>query len=179
MIRTYRTEGFVIKRRNFRELDRIITVFSKKNGKIQIKAPGVRKITSRRSGHIELLNYSTFTIYQGKSLPILTEVECMETYSFLKKDLNRISTLYYICELIEGLCPENQENIQVFHLLKDFLESLKKDKDWVSLLDNFEINLLTVLGYYRSDHEIAKINRPLLIERILERKLKTKQIKLC
>ena len=35
-MRTYKTEGFVIKRRNFNETDRIITVFSKKNGKVEI-----------------------------------------------------------------------------------------------------------------------------------------------
>lgn len=177
-MRTYKTEGFVIKRRNFKEADRILTVFSKKNGKIQIKAPGVRKITSRRSGHIELLNYSIFTVHQANFLPILTEVECIETYHFLKKDLKKISTLYYICELIDGLCPENQENTQVFNLLKNFMDSLKKNKDWNKVLDRFEIDLLTSLGYYRTDHQIATINRTLFIERILERKLKTKQITL-
>jgi len=178
-MRTYKTEGFVIRRRNFQEADRIITVFTKNNGKIQIKAPGVRKITSRRSGHIELLTYSLFTIYQAKSLPILTEVESIETYSCLKEDLKKMSTLYYVCELVEGLCPENQENGEVFTLLKNFLDNLKKNEDWVKLLEDFEISLLTNLGYYRSDHAVAKIDREMFIERILERKLKTKQINLC
>lgn len=178
-MRTYKTEGFVIKRRNFNEADRIITVFSKNNGKIQIKVPGVRKITSRRSGHIELLNYSLFTIYQAKSLPILTEVQSIETYTSLKKDLKQMSILFHVCEIIEGLCPENQENKEVFFLLRNFLDNLKKEKDWKKLLDEFEINLLISLGYYRSDYEINKINRIVFIERILERKLKTKQINLC
>ena len=60
-MRSFKTEGIVIKRRNFNEADRIITVFSKRNGKINIKASGVRKITSRRSPHLELLNYSIFS----------------------------------------------------------------------------------------------------------------------
>jgi DNA repair protein RecO (recombination protein O) len=177
-MRTYKTEGFVIRRRNFQETDRILTVFTKKNGKIQLKAPGVRKITSRRSPHVELLNYSLFTIYQAKSLPILTEVESIDVYSYLKNDLEKISLLYYICELIEGLCPENQENIQVFYLLKDFLNSLETEPS-EDLIRKFELKLLIILGYYRVDQLTDKISTTVLIERILERKLKTKQINLC
>jgi DNA repair protein RecO (recombination protein O) len=175
-MRTYKTEGFVIKRRNFLEADRILTVFTKKHGKIEVKAPGVRKITSKRSGHVELLNYSLFSIYQAKNLPILTEVECIEAHASLKKDLDNISSLYYICELVDGLCPENQENHDVFELMGKTLQAFKKTSDWKKLIDEFEIKLLIALGYYRIDHEIAKVDRTVLIERILERKLKSKHI---
>ncbi|PIZ97846.1 MAG: DNA repair protein RecO, partial [Candidatus Levybacteria bacterium CG_4_10_14_0_2_um_filter_35_8] len=55
---SYKTEGIVIKRRNLGEADKILTIFTKRYGKIQVKAPGIRKINSRRSPHVELLNYS-------------------------------------------------------------------------------------------------------------------------
>jgi len=178
-MRTYKTEGFVIKRRNFREADRLLTVFTKRNGKIQINAPGVRKITSRRASHVELLNYSLFSIYESRNLPILTEAQSIETFPSLKNNLSKVSALYYVCELIDGLCPENQENEKVFHLLKDFLFDLKTKQDQEELIRKFEINLLTILGFYRTVEKSQNINMSLFIERILERKLKTKQINLC
>jgi DNA repair protein RecO (recombination protein O) len=48
----YIAEGIILKRRNLGETDRILTVFSRQYGKIKILAKGVRKINSRRSGHI-------------------------------------------------------------------------------------------------------------------------------
>ena len=64
MSRAYKTEAIIIKRRNFGEADRILTILTKNYGKIQVRAPGVRKITSRRSSHIELLNFSSLTLYR-------------------------------------------------------------------------------------------------------------------
>lgn len=175
-MRSFKTEGIVIRRRNYNEADRIITVFSKRNGKINIKATGVRKITSRRSPHIELLNYSIFNLHQGKSMPVLTEVESLENYSLLKKDLKRVGFAYHICELIDGLCAENQENTDVFDLLQKTLMDLSKEENLEDLIYKFEIELLTLLGFYTPTTANLQINTQGIIENILERKLKTRQI---
>ncbi len=175
-MRSFKTEGIVIKRRNYNEADRIITVFSKRNGKISIKASGVRRITSRRSPHIELLNYSIFSLHQGKNMPVLTEVDSLENYSLLKKDLKRVGLAYHICELIDGLCAENQENPHIFDLLKDTLKKLSKEEDLSDLIYKFEIELLTLLGFHTQDSAALKIDTQEVIENILERKLKTRQI---
>ncbi len=175
-MRSFKTEGIVIKRRNYNEADRIITVFSKKSGKISIKASGVRRITSRRSPHIELLNYSVFSLHQGRNMPVLTEVESLENYSLLKKDLKRIGLAYHICELIDGLCAENQENPHIFDLLQNTLKKLSKEENLSDLIYKFEIELLILLGFHTPNSAALKINTQGIIENILERKLKTRQI---
>lgn len=175
-MRSFRIEGIVIKRKNFSESDRIITIFSKTRGKIKVKASGVRKITSRRSPHIELLNFCVFNLHQGKSMPVLTEVESLENFSVLKNDLKKIGIAYHFCELVDGLCAENQNHLDVFNLLSLNLKRLSKEDDYDNLLYNFEINLLTMLGFYNPDGSKFKVNTQGIIEDILERRLKTKQI---
>ncbi len=175
-MRSFRTEGIVIKRSNYSEADRIVTIFTKKNGKIKVKATGVRRIASRRSGHIELLNYCIFSLYQGKSMPVLTEVESRESFPSLKKDLRRIGFAYHVCELIDGLCAENQENQDVFMLLGRTLRKLSKQENLPEIIYEFELELLRLLGFYEPSSSTLKINTQELIENILERRLKTKQI---
>lgn len=175
MTRSFKVEGIVIKRRNFLEADKIVTVFSKNKGKINIKASGVRKITSRRSGHIELFNNCIFNLHQGKNMPILTEIETIENFKHIKKDLKKVGIAYHLCELIDGLCPENQEHEDVYALLTDTLKKLSTESDLEALSYNFEIELLKSLGYYKSQG-IEKVNTQALIEEILEKRLKTKQI---
>ncbi|MBI2034995.1 MAG: DNA repair protein RecO [Candidatus Levybacteria bacterium] len=124
-MRTFKTEGIIIKRRNIGEADRFLIVFTKNYGKITVKAVGVRKIMSRRSGHVELLNHSVLTLYKsGYGLPILTETQALEDFSEIKRDLTKIGFAYHICELVDGLCPENQDNRAVFSLLFDTLKKL-------------------------------------------------------
>jgi len=175
-MRSFRAEGIVIKRSNYSEADRIVTIFTKKNGKIKVKATGVRKIASRRSPHIEPLNYCIFGLYQGNGMPVLTEVESKECFPLLKKDLKRIGFAYHVCELIDGLCAENQENPEVFMLLGRTLRKLSKEENLSEIIYEFELELLRLLGFHKASNSTAKINTQELIENILERSLKTKSM---
>lgn len=175
-MRTFRAEGIIIKRNNTGETDRILTFFSKNYGKIQVRAPGVRKITSRRSPHIELLNLSLLNLYRSSrsSLSIVTEAQTLEDFSDVKKSLEKIGVAFYICELINSFCPENQENKNIFFLLKNTLLSLDSSFNISYIIDNFEKELLELLGFMPKSFLLK--NRQIFIENILEKKLKTKRI---
>lgn len=174
-MRNVKIEGIVIKRRNFGEADRILTLLTRKGEKIQIKALGVRKINSRRSPHIELLNHSLLTLYNGRNSLILTEAQTLEEFSKIKDNLIKVGFAYHICELIDGLCPENQENLSIFFLLKNTLKDLSEKEDIVTIIHHFEITLLTNLGFYPQNNLLKNLDTTSFIERILERKLRTKQ----
>lgn len=176
-MKNFKTDGIVIKRRNYGEADRIITLLTKDHGKLQVKAKGIRKITSRRSPHVELLNYTQITVYKGKAYPILIEAQMKEDYAKIKRDLQKIGLAYHICELVDGLCPENQENEAVFNLLRKTLSELEVEQDLLAVIHEFEIELLTILGYWHDTLGLtAKLDTGYFIENIIERKLKSKSI---
>ncbi len=181
-MKTFKTVGIVIKRRNYGEADKILTIFTKYYGKIQVKAVGIRRIPSRRAAHVELLNHSMLSLYRGRHMPILTEAEVIENFFPIKDDLDKVGLAFHLCELIDGLCPENQENTKVYYLLKNILTNLAKnsrDKSNTaskSILE-FEIELLTTLGYWNKTNELnEKFDMRDLIENILERRLKSYDI---
>jgi DNA repair protein RecO (recombination protein O) len=173
-MRVFKTEGIIIKRRNIGEGDRILTVYSKQRGKIQVVAKGVRKIASRRSSHIELLNYSLLTIHEAK-LPILTEAEALNHYSGLKSNLDKSAYAFYVCELVDGLLAEHQENRAVFNLLQDTLFKMESEAECKMLIKNFEQLLLTELGFWPHDRVFLE-DSSRFIEDLMERKIKTKRI---
>lgn len=175
-MRTFKTDAIVIKRRNFGEADRILTIFSRTNGKITIKATGVRKITSRRSSHIELLNYCSLALYKGKSLPLAIEAQTINNFEGIKSSLTKVGFAYHICELIDGLCAENQENTIIFSLLLNTLGRLEKEEEIASIIHEFEVELLTLLGFWPQNRSFESVNTQNVIEHILERKLKTKSL---
>lgn len=176
-MRTHTVQGIVLKRKNIGEADRILTVFTREMGKVQIKAKGVRKITSKRASHIELLNKTNLTIYKGAGIPILTEATAIEQFGDVKTDLSRVGFAYHICELVDGLCPENQENEAIFSLLEGMLESLSSADNVGPMIHAFEVQLLTLLGYYsEGTHDLSGAKASFFIETILERRLKSRQI---
>lgn len=176
-MRTFKTEGIIIKRRNYGEADRIVTVLTKYHGKLHLKASGVRKITSRRSAHLELLNHTLLTVHQATSFSIVTEAEALNDFSGIKNDLTKVGLSYHICELVDGLCPEGQDQQAGFMLLKKTLERLVTSSDPVLTIHEFEVELLTVLGYWHGQPEMtAKLDTQDFIENILEKRLKSKRM---
>ncbi len=178
MTRSYKTEGIIIKRKNVGEADRILTVLTKHYGKIQIKAKGVRKISSRRSAHIELLNHSLLTLYKSfnMSFPIVTEAQTLENFTSIKSSLRKIGYAYYICELINGLCADNQENRGVFFNLKSTLAALSQTSNAHALVQNFEKELLSALGFWSEVKLLQTQDSKTVMEKLLERKLKTLRV---
>lgn len=175
-MRLYKSEGIILKRKNFGEADRLITVLTKDHGKLQLKASGVRKITSRRASHIELLNHVMLSIHKGNAAPILTEAISIESYSDIKSDLRRVGLAYHICEIIDALCAENQEQRGIFFLLQNILDDISKEGNIVQKMYDFEVELLHQLGFYSKSEINKNFNPSYFIESLLERKLKARPL---
>jgi len=174
-MRSYRVEAIIIKRKDIGEADRILTLFTRHQGKISVVAKGVRKISSRRAAHIELLNHCILNLHEAR-LPIVTEAETLKHFSELKNDLNRAGYAFYICELTDGLIAEHQENKMAFELVEKTLSRLETSENPKMLIKNFEQELLTLLGFWPQDQKFAIQDSDAFIEDIIERKIKTKRI---
>ncbi len=154
-MRAFKTEGVILRRRNFGEADRILTVFSLSKGKITVIAKGVRRITSRRSGNVELLNRVAMFLYPGKQFLILTEAESLNTYQRLKEDLTLSSYAYHIIELIDKLTAENQENRILYGHLIEVLNRLSIKPRQI-LIRAFEAKILSNLGFADFKEDLIK-----------------------
>lgn len=175
-MKNFRVDGIILKRQNVGEADRIVTIFTKEFGKLKVKASGVRKIASKRASHIEIFNLVTLSLYKTQGLPFLTEVITLSQFDGIKDHLARITCAYHVCELIEGLCPENQALPEVFDLLVRMLTNISVKTKFEEIVKLFEIELLSLLGYYSLAEDTATKNVSFMIENILERKLKTRAI---
>lgn len=176
MTHTRKTEGIILRRKNFSEADRIVTVYSKDFGKIHVIAKGVRKVTSRRSACLELFNHSSFVLVRGRSLDIIGEVSVVNIFPFLRKNLLKATLAYYFCELVDRLTPDEQENQQVFTLLQECLSKISSVQP-KALVREFEERLLTELGFGIPE-DIKKKPGSLhqYIESIIERRINSPDI---
>lgn len=141
-----KVEGIILKRRNLGEADRILTVFTLQRGKISVLGKGVRRITSRRAGNVELLNRSILYVHQGKGMPILTEAQTLNTFERLKSDLTLSTYAYHLIELVEKLTAENQENRVLYEHLVEVLRRLERKPRQI-LIRAFEAKILSNLGF--------------------------------
>ena len=143
------TEGLILRRSNFGEADRVFTVLTDRYGKISVIARGVRKITSRRAGNIEILNRVKLHLFKAKSYT-LSEAESIETFQVVKDNLTLATTAFHILELVDRLVVEEQRNPQVYSLTVAVLHLLEKNPRQI-FIRAFEVKLLSVLGFWSID----------------------------
>ncbi|KKQ67168.1 MAG: repair protein RecO protein [Candidatus Daviesbacteria bacterium GW2011_GWA2_38_24] len=161
---TITTEGIVLKRRDFGEADRVLTALTKQHGKISIIARGVRRITSRRAGNIELLNRVKLHLFKAKNYT-LTEAEAIETFPRLKSNITLSTTAFHIIELVDRLVAENQINPFVYDLTVTILKILEKNPRQI-FIRSFEVKLLSLLGFWSPNaiHDLSDETRKLLTD---------------
>lgn len=176
--KTYKSEGIVLKRSNFGEADKIITVYSKHYGKVSLLAKGVRRMTSRKRGSLEVFNQVVFFAAKGKGIDIVTETEALNSFSSWRKDLKKIAVAYELCEMVDRLTAEGSEQEEVYELLVNYLKnlSLLAEVNLNSFISSFGGNLLKLLGFWPKDKTIP-INFSVIsyIEEIIEKELKSKK----
>lgn len=165
---SYSTEALILKRRNFGEADKLITILTRSQGKVATVAKGVRKITSRRAGSLELLNHVKVSLHQTKSLPILTEAQSLNNFADLKEDLGKLSLAFVVLELVDRLIAEEQENRVVFDLLLSSLERIDQaanEDEARKFQTSFQIKLLTEVGYLPQLYNCASCREKLQEEK--------------
>ena len=140
------TPGIILNRQNYKETDRLITIYTKKLGKIKARARGIRKTKSKLAGHLELFIESRLNLAEGKNWFSITGAVIEKSNSKIRESLSRLSKAYYLSELIILLTDFNEANEELYSSLVKALNAINtKDSD--QIIPVFVINSLSHLGY--------------------------------
>lgn len=173
--RLYTTEGIILKRKNWGEADKLLTVFTRQYGKLNLLAKGVRRITSRRSSHVEILQRVLLTVHRGKVKDIITEATSLPFVNQKIVSLEQMGFAYYLCEIVDKLLPEAQEHSEVFEWLRQSLSELyiaDRASLWHQCAEQFTLRLLCSLGYLPPDRKMPLSQAYLYIEKLTEKRLR-------
>jgi DNA repair protein RecO (recombination protein O) len=145
--RLYRTPAVILKRMDLGEADRIVTLFSRDEGKVRAVAKGVRRTTSRAAGHLEPFTLSDVLLAVGRELDVISQVDTLESFRTVREDLELTTHAYYLAEAVDLLTEDRQENRAVFDILVASLQALVAAADPRLVLVAFHLNLFEALGY--------------------------------
>jgi DNA repair protein RecO (recombination protein O) len=121
------TEACILKRMDYGEADRILTLFTPNQGKLRAIAKGARRTTSRLAGHVEPFTRSQLQLASGRELAIVTQGEVREPFPHLRDTLWHATTAYYLAELLDKFTEDHSEHRELYTLLIDTLRRLDED----------------------------------------------------
>ncbi len=118
-------EGIILLRHNFREADRMVSVYTKDHGRLNLRFSGVNKAGGKMKALSEPFVHAALRVYvrRGATIGCVTGGKVESVFPGIRQNLNRTKIALHFCDLMFRLTPENQPNEYKFNLL---LESLKQ-----------------------------------------------------
>jgi len=134
----------------YAEADKIVQLYTLQLGRVRAVVKGIRKPKSKLASSIDLFTESTFSLHKkaSGSLYVLGQAKILNSHADLKKDFVAITTLQVLAEMVSQATPEGEPHSEIYALLKETLDALKKEpKSNESLLMAFGLKLMEFLGY--------------------------------
>lgn len=157
----YRAHGFVLRRHDLGEADRILTLYTREHGKRRTVAKAVRRPQSRLAGHIELFSLVDMYMAVGASLDVLTQATAVTTHRELAADLERFAYASWAAETLDQLTPESEADSYLFDVFGITLERIATEDRPGLHLRHFELMALDRAGYRPQLDGCVECGKPL------------------
>lgn len=139
-------EGIVISEKVYGETSKIINVLTKQYGIIGMMVKCCRTMKSPLRSTTCKLTYGKFYIYYKKDkLSLLSEVDVINNFNNIKKDIDKISYASYLIELSEQVYRQ-QPNSNIYKLLIDGLIKINENFSPIVITNIIELKYLDFLG---------------------------------
>ncbi len=157
------TKAIVLKRLNYGDSDRIITILTPEFGKLSLLAQGVRKVKSKLAGGIELFSVFDAGFITGRGeVGRLTSARLDEFYGNIINDITRVQLGYEILRVFDKNTEDNPES-SYFFLLCQLIMLLNEASVSITFLElYFKSKLLMLAGH--SPNLLTDVNNQQLNE---------------
>lgn len=157
------TNAIVVRRADYRENDRMITLFSPTLGRIDALCRGCRRQKSPLMAASELFCSGEYVLYQSREHVTVVSCTVGEMYYALRSDYEKISHGMYCLELCAAAIQPNQENERLFLLLLRSLAHLcYGDAQARRVTAVFVMGMMSLLGFRPQVGRCAKCGTPIL-----------------
>ena len=147
MRQTERT-AIVLRYANYRDNDRMLTLFSPTQGRIEALARGGRKPRSPILNASELFALGDYELYQKGAHLTVISANLIETFYPLRQDFDRLSVGMYLLGVTEGFLQPGVPAQELFMLLLHTLSRLTfTDQPWKPLVAGFLLHLSACEGF--------------------------------
>lgn len=102
-------KGIVLKAKDYKENDKLLTVLTLEEGKIVVRARGVKKANSKLKAFCQVFCFGEFELVSGKPFFILSGVKMIDNFYGLATDYDKFCVASIVPLLLDKICVENED----------------------------------------------------------------------
>jgi len=144
----YTAEAVVLRKLDYGEADRILTLFTLERGKVSAIAKSVRKSRSKMSGQLDVFAHGRMQLAEGRSMDVVTSFQRLTDESLLAAELQRSAAAALVVEVADKVLEEHHPQPELFGLVRDALARLSAPGAHARMESlDFVMRLLAEIGY--------------------------------
>ena len=140
-------KGIILRVVDFKETDRLLTVYTEEMGLITVMAKGARSLKSRKMAATQQLCYSSFVIFGEGDKLFVKEASLIESFYSIRDSLDGLALAMYVAEVVSDVATADGDS-ELLRLVLNTLYAISKGTYDTDLIKGaFEMRLLSILGF--------------------------------
>lgn len=142
-------EGIVLKHRDYSEYNRLVSVFTRNNGRIEINFKGVNKSHSKLKALTEMFCLCDYRLYQRKYGAIVLCIggNLITSFPGIRNNLGKIFAASFVTDTVMAMTPYNHPMPEKYNFIINafnYINSTDKLNKWFFII--FMMNMLEFHG---------------------------------
>lgn len=143
-----KTKAVVLSVADYKEQDRILTLFSPEHGRIDAKARACRKAASPLLSCTQPFTYGEYVLFRYKDKAVVNQCEVLETFYPLREDVDRFTAAAFAAALCRASVQEEEGNEPLFALFYRACSYLAYGENGTrEMLSGFLAHFLALSGF--------------------------------
>ena len=141
-----KVEGIIVSTVDYKESSKIVNIFTSEEGIIGVLSRGCKKLNSKLNASSNVLTYGVFYLSDNnRGLPSLMEVDIIDSFRVIRKDLIKTNFSIYLLELCREVYKSDNDN-EIYKLLISCLNKINEGYDANVMTAIVSLKLLDYLG---------------------------------
>ena len=123
-MKTYKIEGVILRTSDFGDANRVVTIYTRNFGKIEVNAYGCRRAKNPLSGALQMFNHISAEISSNAKVDSIKEADVIKFYGNLTADVEKIAYASLFFEIVNRMTLPKFPEIGVYDLILKTLPAL-------------------------------------------------------
>lgn len=145
---TINSQGIVLRSTRYKENDLILTLFTRKYGRVSAISRGAQRQKSKLLPISQIFSYNNYVLKKNGDMFTISQGDSIKSFFNISSDIEGFSYASFIVKLVDNNIIEGQPNNRLFELLVQTLFILSEDyEDKMYIFDIFVLKFIDFLGY--------------------------------
>lgn len=133
-MKSYKIEGVVLRTADFGDANRVVTIYTRDFGKIEINAYGCRRAKNPLSGALQMFNLISAEVNRGAKVDSIKEADVLKFYGNLTADVEKLAYASLFFEVVNRMTLPKFPESGVYDLILKTLPALAERNARVAAL---------------------------------------------